>query len=114
MDCIFCKIITKEVPSDVLYENDDVFVFSDMHPKAPVHILVIPKVHIESVARLGDEQGAIIGTMFLAARDMAQKKGLAGYKLLVNVGREGGQAVDHLHLHLMGGWDQGEKVDLNV
>ncbi|OGZ95619.1 MAG: histidine triad nucleotide-binding protein [Candidatus Sungbacteria bacterium RIFCSPLOWO2_02_FULL_51_17] len=114
MDCIFCKIIQKEVPSDVFYENDDVFVFNDMHPKAPVHLLVIPKVHIQSIAHLEDGQRDIIGDIFLAARDMARKKGLVGYKLLVNVGHDGGQIIDHLHIHLLGGWERGGKAGISI
>ncbi len=104
MECIFCKIAKKEISSEMIYEDDDVFVFSDIHPKAPVHLLLIPKVHIQSVAHLEDGHGVLIGKLLLAAKMMAAKKGLAGYKLIINVGREGGQVVDHLHLHLLGGW----------
>lgn len=114
MDCVFCQIIQKEIPSDVVYENEDVFVFKDAHPKAPVHLLVIPRMHIESMARLEDGQRGIVGDIFLAARDMAKKLGLVGYKLLVNVGRDGGQVVDHLHIHLLGGWEPGGKAGIRI
>lgn len=104
MDCIFCKIAKKEIASEMLYEDDDVYVFNDIHPKAPVHLLIIPKTHIQSVAHLEEGHGALVGKLVLTAKAMALEKGLAGYKLIVNVGREGGQVVDHLHLHLLGGW----------
>lgn len=114
MDCIFCKIGKREIPADVIFESGDVMVFADAHPKAPVHLLLIPKTHIQSVAHLSDIDGSIVSRLILTARDVAQKKGLVGYKLLINVGRDGGQVVDHLHVHLLGGWGKEEKVDVNA
>lgn len=103
-DCIFCKIINKEVPAKVLLENEDLIILQDIRPSAPVHHLVIPKKHIESVAHLEDTDKELIGKMFLAARDNAKEAKLRGYKTIFNVGRDGGQLIDHLHLHVMGGW----------
>ena len=105
-DCIFCKIIKKEIPSDVFYENPDLIVFKDIKPKAPIHYLIVPKQHIESVNHLKEENKELIGVMFLTAQKIADKLGIKdkGYKLIFNVGRGGGQIVDHLHLHILGGW----------
>jgi histidine triad (HIT) family protein len=103
-DCIFCKIINKEVPAKILLENEDLIILQDIKPSAPFHHLIIPKKHIESVARLEDQDKDLIGKMFLAARDNAKEAKLKGYKTIFNVGRDGGQLIDHLHLHIMGGW----------
>jgi histidine triad (HIT) family protein len=102
MDCVFCKIINKEIPTDFLHESDKIVAFADIHPKAPVHILVVPKEHINSVIELSDE--SLAGNLIMAARKIAQDKNFDGYKLVFNVGRAGGQEVDHLHLHLLGGF----------
>ena len=99
--CIFCKIINKEMNSDIVYEDSKVLAFKDINPKAPFHVLIIPKKHIESVAHLKDSDKEIISDLILTAKKIAQEKKLPGYKLAINVGREGGQIVDHLHLHLM-------------
>ena len=109
MDCLFCKIATKEVPSDVFFEDGDVKVFKDIHPKAPVHFLVIPKLHIQSIAHLEVDHNEVIAKLIWAAKRVAETSGLKGYKLVFNVGREGGQVIDHLHLHVLGGWSQGEQ-----
>ena len=108
MDCLFCKIVRKEIPKEFLHEDGTALAFYDIHPKAPVHILVIPREHIESVAHLKEEHGDTVVKIFFAAKKIAQEQGLAGYKLVFNVGREGGQIIDHLHLHILGGWDQNE------
>jgi len=102
-DCIFCQIAAKKVPSKIQYEDDEIIAFDDIAPKAPVHILIVPKRHIESVNELKKEDIELIGKVILVAKKLAQEKGLKGYKLVFNVGREGGQLVDHLHLHLLGG-----------
>ncbi len=106
-NCIFCKIIKKEIPSKFLYEDDLVVAFADVNPIAPVHILIIPKEHIESITHLPkNEKGArIAGRLISVARDLAEENKLAadGYKLLFRVGRDGGQEVPHIHLHLIGG-----------
>jgi len=105
MDCIFCNIINKAVPADVLYEDDKFVAFKDIKPSAPVHLLIVPKEHIASINDLDKKHGAMIGDMFLLAKKLAKEQGVSdGYKLAFNTGRKGGQLVDHLHLHLMGGW----------
>lgn len=112
MDCLFCRIGTGEVPSETVYEDSTVRVFKDIHPKAPVHLLIIPKMHIESIAHLKHDHAEVISALLYTARDTASRLGLAGYKLVFNVGREGGQMIDHLHLHILGGWPHGEKQEL--
>ena len=107
-DCVFCKIGRREMDADALYEDDDIIAFRDIHPKAPVHILLVPKRHIESIARLEADHTGIIAKLIYAAKHVAAAKGLGGYKLVFNVGREGGQVIDHLHLHLLGGWERPE------
>ena len=102
-NCIFCKIINKETPADIIYENDKIIAFKDVNPKAPVHILIVPKKHISSVDRLETEDKTLMGEIILTARKIAREKNLRGYKLIINVGREGGQIIDHLHLHLLSG-----------
>ncbi|KKS37973.1 MAG: histidine triad nucleotide-binding protein [Candidatus Sungbacteria bacterium RIFCSPLOWO2_12_FULL_41_11] len=111
VDCIFCKIIKKEIPSDIVYEDSDVVVFKDIHPKAPIHHLVVPKAHIQSIAHLEANHNEIISKLIYVAKRVAQDEDLAGYKLVFNVGREGGQVVDHLHLHLLGGWGKEKDQD---
>lgn len=103
MECIFCKIINKELPGDIVYEDDKAIAFNDIHPKAPIHILIVPKKHIISVNHMEGDDNILIGELFLIAKKIARDKNLSGYKLLINVGREGGQLVEHLHLHLLGG-----------
>ncbi|MBI2035307.1 MAG: HIT domain-containing protein [Candidatus Liptonbacteria bacterium] len=103
-DCLFCKITKKEIPADVVYEDGRLMVFKDIKPSAPVHLLVVPKEHIQSIAHITDNHREVLSDLIYAAKDMAEKQGLSGYKLTFNVGREGGQLVDHLHLHLLGGW----------
>ena len=105
MEDIFCKIIKGEIPAKKVYEDDFVFAFHDIHPIAPVHVLIIPKKHIESVNDLEDNDVEIMGNMFLAAKRIALELGIAekGYKLLVRTGRDGGQEVPHIHMHLLGG-----------
>ena len=102
--CIFCKILNKELSADIVYEDDKILAFNDIHPEAPVHILIIPKEHIISVDYLREEHKELIGELVLAAKNIAKTKGLStGYKLAINVGKDGGQEIDHLHLHLLGG-----------
>ena len=104
MDCIFCKIVAGKIPSKKVHEDERVFAFHDIDPKAPTHILVIPKKHIRSMAEAGGEDEGIFGRMLLAASDIARQQGLArGYRVVISTGPEGGQTVDHLHLHLLGG-----------
>ena len=106
-ECLFCKIATKEIQAKdgFLFENENVVAFNDINPKSPVHILIVLKSHIESIKTIKDEDAQLIGEMFLVAKKLAQEKNLEGYKLVFNVGREGGQVIDHLHLHLLSGWE---------
>jgi histidine triad (HIT) family protein len=105
MNCIFCRIISKEIPADIVYEDDEILAFKDIHPVAPVHILIIPKKHIASINDLRKENAELAGKMVVSARDIAKKLKIAedGYKLLFRVGKHGGQEVEHIHLHLIGG-----------
>ena len=103
MDCVFCKIAKGEIPTAKIFENNHIVAFDDIHPKALVHILIIPTKHIESIKHLDEVDKDLIGEIFLVAKKIAKDKNLEGYKLLFNVGREGGQLVDHLHLHLLSG-----------
>ncbi|MCA9119302.1 MAG: histidine triad nucleotide-binding protein [Planctomycetaceae bacterium] len=101
---IFRRIIDKEIPADVLYEDDVCLAFRDISPQAPTHVLVIPKKEIVSVATIADEDQALIGHLYLVIRNLANELGLGnGYRVVVNCGPDGGQAVDHLHFHLLGG-----------
>jgi histidine triad (HIT) family protein len=101
MDCIFCKIINKELPADIVYEDQEVIVFKDIKPSAPVHLLIVPQKHIFSVDHLGVEDKVLAGELILTAQKIAREMKLEGYRLQINVGRKGGQIVDHLHLHLL-------------
>lgn len=109
--CVFCKIVNKEIPTDFIYEDNDVVVFADIKPSAPVHYLTVPKEHIQSIIYLQSNHQAIISKMIFAAKAVAEKLNLKGYKLVFNVGREGGQIIDHLHLHLLGGWTNSEDIN---
>ena len=104
-DCIFCKIIAKEIPATVAYEDADLLAFHDIQPKAPVHIQVIPKRHVARVSELAEGDSNLIGKMVLAANRLAKETGVAepGYRLVVNCNAAAGQSVYHLHLHLLGG-----------
>lgn len=105
MDCLFCKIAAKEIPSTTVYEDDLVYAFRDIDPQAPVHILIIPKQHIGSVNEITDENCAIVGHIFKVAAEIAKKEGIAedGYRIVTNIGENGGQTVGHLHYHMLGG-----------
>lgn len=101
--CIFCQIINKELPSTIIYEDQEIIAFNDINPVADVHILIVPKKHIDSVMELQAEDEVLAGKLLRIAHKIAQEKGLKGYKLQFNVGKEGGQIIFHLHLHLLGG-----------
>lgn len=103
-DCIFCKIVKREIPAEVLQETPEVVIIRDIHPKAPVHYLVVSKKHINSIKEVLHEDEALMGHLIHAAKEGAEKLGLSGYKLVFNVGRDGGQIIDHIHLHILGGW----------
>lgn len=105
LNCLFCKIGRKEVPSEVIYEDSRFLAFKDINPQAPVHLLVIPKKHIHSVDHLELKDKELMGEMLIVAQKIAREKGLSsrGYRLVLNVGEDAGQSVDHLHLHIIGG-----------
>lgn len=111
-DCIFCKIINKEIPSDIVYEDKEILAFRDINPVAPVHILVIPKKHIESVICLKEEDKALIGKIYMVINKIAKQEGIdkKGFRIVVNCGEDGGQEVKHLHFHIIGGRKLGIKI----
>ena len=102
-DCIFCKIMKKEIPTEFVYEDDEIVAFNDIHPQAKHHVLIVPKKHIPKISDLNEnEQDEIlVGKMFLVARDIAKERQLDGYNLQFNVGESAGQIIFHIHLHLM-------------
>ncbi|MGN0596294.1 MAG: histidine triad nucleotide-binding protein [Ruminiclostridium sp.] len=103
-DCIFCKILSGEIPSSKVYEDEKVLAFKDINPMAPVHILIIPKEHIEGVDMLTEENAPVVGHIMLVAKRLAEEYHLDnGYRIVSNVGEHGGQTVRHLHFHLLGG-----------
>ena len=104
MDCIFCKIARNEFPSKKLYEDDEIVAFNDLEPQAPVHVLIIPKAHIPSANEVTAENSDIVGKIFTVAAKIAKEQGLEkGYRIVNNCGEDGGQTVQHLHFHLLGG-----------
>ena len=111
-DCIFCKIINKEIPSQVVYEDNEILAFRDIHPMAPTHILVIPKKHINSLNELQSQDEILIGKIYTAINKIAKQEGISenGYRVIVNCGEDGGQEVKHLHFHLLGGKKLGTKI----
>lgn len=106
-DCLFCKIVEKQIPAAIVYESEQVIAFKDIYPAAPYHILFIPRRHISSVAELTEEHGNLLGELFTAMADYAREQGLSsperGYRVVSNVGPDAGQSVSHLHFHLLGG-----------
>ena len=114
-DCIFCKIIAKKIPSKVVFENDELFAFHDINPWAPVHFLIVPRMHIPSMAQLTPEHEGLMGRMMTLVHKLAAQEGCnpypeGGFRLVTNTGVEGGQEVHHMHFHVMGGprpWARG-------
>lgn len=103
-DCIFCKIIDGDIPSAKIYEDDRIFVFKDIAPKAPVHLLMIPKQHIESLAQVSEEDGELMGYMMTKVPQIAHDNGCEkGFRTIINTGSDGGQEVYHIHIHILGG-----------
>jgi len=102
-DCIFCKIVDGVIPSKKIYEDEDLIVFFDIKPMAKVHFLLVPKLHVETLKDCDSRHQALLGKMLLLAPKLAQEQGLTGFKTLINTGREGGQEVFHLHMHVFGG-----------
>ena len=105
-DCIFCKITNGSISSNKIYEDEDVIAFNDIHPKAKVHFLIIPKLHIESLASCEAQHQALLGKMLLLAPNLAKEQGVAGFRTIINTGREGGQEIFHIHLHVLGGGNE--------
>ena len=105
-DCIFCQIVAKKSPADIIFENDNLMVFKDIDPEAPVHLLVVPKKHIRSVNNIAPEDSELLAEIIQTGKNVATQMGIheSGYKLLFNVERGGGQIIFHLHMHLLGGW----------
>jgi histidine triad (HIT) family protein len=104
-DCVFCNIAQHAIPAKIFFENEDLLVIQDILPKAPVHVLVISRQHIPSLASMDDTQADLLGKMVMAAKKVAEEQGIAesGYRLSINVGKQGGQVVPHLHMHVLGG-----------
>ncbi len=111
--CLFCDIVARRSPADIEYEDADVVAFRDLYPKAPIHLLIVPKRHVESVMALCAEDGPLVGKLFLAARRIGEEKGLAerGYRLAIHCGPEGGQRVYHIHVHFTAGRRDPAKVE---
>ena len=112
MDCLFCKIIAGEIPSSKVYEDDSVYAFRDIHPMAPVHILIVPKLHIPSADGVNTENSAAIARIFEVIPQIVAAEGLTnGYRVITNCGEHGCQSVRHLHFHLLGGKQLSESLD---
>lgn len=111
-NCLFCKIIKKEIPSTIVYEDEEVLAFRDINPIAPVHVLVIPKKHISSLVDLEPEDEAIVGKIYTIINKIAKQENIfeSGFRVIVNCGEDGGQEVKHLHFHLIGGKKLGTKI----
>ena len=110
--CVFCKIVNKEIPADIVCENDKIIAFRDINPQARVHVLILPKTHIENIGNITDENKYMIGDIHLMANEVAKKLGVyeSGYRLITNCGSDAGQTVMHLHYHLIAGQKLGEKI----
>ncbi len=111
-DCIFCKIIKGEIPSKKVYENEYVYAFEDIHPVAPVHVLVIPKIHIPSLNDINEDNSKYVSEIFKSIVEITKLKNIcnSGYRVISNCGEDGGQVVNHLHFHVLGGKDLGPKL----
>lgn len=107
--CIFCKIINKEIPAGIVYGNDEIVAFNDVNPQAPVHIIIIPRKHIERVSEIKEGDSALVGKLVLVAKKLAEEKKISdsGYRLVFNCNKDAGQVVFHIHLHLLGGRKMG-------
>lgn len=103
--CTFCKIVTREIPAKIVFEDNKVMAFEDVKPQAPVHIVIIPKHHMERLSDLKDEDARLLGSLVLTAKKVAREKGIqgSGYRVVINCNKDAGQAVLHVHLHLLGG-----------
>ena len=104
-DCLFCKILAGDIPADIIYESDTALAFRDINPQAPTHVLIIPRKHIATINEISDDDQALVGSLYTAAREIAAAEGLAddGYRAVMNCNEGAGQTVFHIHLHLLGG-----------
>ena len=111
-DCLFCKIVKKEIPSDMVYQDEFITIFKDINPAAPVHLLVVPNAHIPSVQAMEEEHESLFGKLFSGAKEAAEEAGIAetGYRLIVNNGPDAHQEIHHLHMHLLGGGKMQHKM----
>ncbi len=111
-NCVFCKIIKKEIPAEIVYEDEEIMAFKDINPAAPVHILVIPKKHIEKLTDITTEDEMLIGKIYTAINKIAEKIGVSqnGFRVIANCGENGGQVVKHIHFHILGGKKLGDKI----
>jgi len=111
-DCIFCKIVAGVLPSKTLYKDEEIVAFRDIHPLAPTHILIVPRKHIADLAQMQDSEVPLIGRMVQVANQLARQEGIAGrgYRIVISSGKEGGQVVPHLHMHLLGGKELSGKL----
>ena len=113
-DCIFCKIISKDILAEIIFEDDDFIVFKDIKPATPIHVLLVPKKHIISIAQIEESDRELMGRLIWLAKNIAEDLNISekGYRLTFNVGEDGGQEVKHLHLHLMGGAKMGTETKI--
>ena len=111
-DCVFCKIIKEEIPTEKVYETEEILAFKDIHPAAPIHILVVPKKHISMLTDLKPEDEALIGKIYTAINKIAEQEGFKeqGYRVIANCGKDSGQEVMHIHFHVLGGKKLGDKI----
>jgi len=110
-DCVFCKLINGKITVDPVYQDDDVFVIKDIAPKAPVHLLIMPKVHISNLDGVSDENSSLLSKIMFTAKKVANQMGISGkYKVTTNIGEMAGQTVFHMHFHLLGGWEKKDDV----
>lgn len=108
--CLFCEIIAGNIPSNKVYEDDKIFAFKDINPAAPVHVLVVPKVHIDSVNAVNGENSEYVAHIFEKIPEIAKSQGIDSYRVISNCGKDAGQTVMHLHFHIIGGTELGEKI----
>ena len=111
-DCIFCKIIKKEIPTEIVYENEEIIAFKDVNPAAPIHILVVPKKHIATLLDVSDEDNMLISKIYKVINEIARKNGFAenGFRVIANCGKDSGQEVMHIHFHILAGKKLGDKI----
>ncbi len=113
MICLFCQIAAHELPADIIFEDEEIIVFKDINPAAPVHVLIIPRKHLDSLNSLDEETASLGAKMLLTAKQIAESQGIqSGFRVLINTGRQAGQVVRHLHLHVMGGWGKKDQKPL--